>query len=345
MVDMLFTFLITLSLCFLYAGFSAGGTRKGPFVLAYAAIGLAAVTKGPLGIALPAVVCLAFLAVDRKLRLIRSMMLPLGVIIVIGMQAAWYVPYLVRIGPEGRRFFYDMYVYKENLLRFTSGFDHYEPFWFYGPELLSHFLPWSPFLILCLFASRLAGSGGNPRDRRFPAAWFLSILALLTISSGKHSRYALPLYPAAALLVADFWDRGFDKRKWRAGFITIVAAFTIGWASYMMTLPAYDEKRAEHQRLAEDVAPFVKGDQLATYGPTTERFGRRLALGFFLGRPVIYIDRKKDLLDYLQTDRRVFCLMETEVCKQEKGQAPRGVKALGNFRYRDMDLVLIANKD
>jgi 4-amino-4-deoxy-L-arabinose transferase-like glycosyltransferase len=352
MVDMLFTFFVTLSLCFLYRGFSREGTRKGPFILAYVTIGLAALTKGPLGIVLPAVVCLAFLVVDRKLKLIRSMMIPLGILIVIGMQAAWYVPYLVKIGPEGRRFFYEMYVYKENLLRFTSGFDHYEPFWFYGPEILSHFLPWSPFLILCLFASRLSAGGGIQRDRRFPAAWFLSVLAFLTISSGKHSRYALPLYPAAALLVADFWDRVFDKHKWRACFIAIVGAFTIGWACYLIVLPAYDEKRAEHQRLAEDVAPVVGNDQLATYGPTAERFGRRLALGFFLGacpsngllgKPVIYIDREKELLDYLRADRRVFCLMETAVYEQAKGRIPQAVKDMGRFRYRDMDLILLSN--
>ncbi len=345
MVDMLFTFFVTLSLCFLHRGFSEEGARKGPFVLAYAAMGLAALTKGPLGIILPAIVCLAFLAVDRKLGLLRSMMIPWGILIVIGIQVAWYVPYLVRIGPDGRRFFYEMYVYKENLLRFTSGFDHYEPFWFYGPELLSHFLPWSPFLILCIFAPRMTSGIGTPRDRRFPAAWFLSILAFLTISSGKHSRYALPLYPAAALLVADFWDRVFDAPKWRTGFIVIVGAFTIGWACYLMVLPARDAKRAEHQRLAEAVAPVVGDDQLATYGPTPEKFGRRLALGFFLGQPVIFIDREKELLDYLRADRRMLCLMETTVYERGKGRLPQAVKAVGKFRYRDMDLVLVANRN
>lgn len=345
MVDMLFTLFVTLSLCFFYRGLSEEGARRGPFVLAYAAAGLAALTKGPLGIVLPAVVCLAFLAADRKLNLLRPMMVPLGILIVIGMQAAWYVPYLVKIGPEGRRFFYDMYVYKENFLRFTSGFDHLEPFWFYGPKLLSHLLPWSPFLVLCPFASRLsAGGGGGAPGRRFPAAWFLGILALLTISSGKHSRYALPLYPAAALLVADFWDGVFDAPKWRAGFITIVAAFTVGWACFLMTLPARDAKRAEHQRLAEAVAPFVKNDQLATYGPTSDRFGRRLALGFFLGKPVIYIDREKELLDYLRAGRRAFCLMETAVYERGKGRMPQAAKEMGRFRYRDVDLVLVANR-
>ncbi len=340
MVDMLFTFFVTLSLCFLYRGFSAGGTRGQPFILAYLAIGLAALTKGPLGIVFPALVSLVYLAVDRRLRLLRSMLIPWGILIVIGMQAAWYIPYLARIGPEGRRFFYEMYVYKENLLRFTSGFDHYEPFWFYGPALLSNFLPWSPFLILCLFLPRVPGGSGAARDRRYPAVWFLSLLAFLTISSGKHSRYALPLYPAAALLVADLWDRVIDARKWRAAFITIVTAFTIGWGCYLMILPARDAKRDEHQRLAKELSPAVGGRPLATYGI----FSRRLALGFFMGRPVIYIDRECELLDYLRAEGRVLCLMEADAYEGSKGRLPQSVKVVGRSRYRDMDLVLIANR-
>jgi 4-amino-4-deoxy-L-arabinose transferase-like glycosyltransferase len=403
MVDMLFTFFVTLSLYFLYRGFSAGGTRGQPFILAYLAIGLAALTKGPLGIVFPALVSLVYLAVDRRLRLLRSMLIPWGIVIVIGMQAAWYVPYLARIGPEGRRFFYEMYIYKENLLRFTSGFDHYKPFWFYGPNLFSHFLPWSPFLILCLFLPRVPGGSGAARDRRYPAVWFLSLLAFLTISSGKHSRYALPLYPAAALLVADFWDRlmtverhplkmpvvvlvavlavcgaaGFPVFVYHAApalfpvslaasavllglvfrmkrapmpgklpiaFTVIVFAFACAWSAYIVSLPAHDARRAEHQRLAEDIAPAVRNDQLATYGPTQDKFGRRLALGFFIGRPVIFIDRESGLLDYLRSNEAVYCLLESAEYERLRRQLPATVVPSGNYRYRDNELTLIRNR-
>ncbi len=201
MVDMTFSFFTTLTLFFLYLGEREDGRRAGPFLLAYAAAGLAALTKGPLGLGFPAIVFLAYLAWARRLRLVRRMRLPWGVVIVAALQAAWYLPYLVRIGPDGRAFFWEMYVVKENLLRLTTGFDKPEPFWFYLPEIAGHFLPWSVFLLLVPWAPPPA------RDRRFPAAWFLAVFAFLTLSSGKHSRYALPLYPAAALLVGDYWDR------------------------------------------------------------------------------------------------------------------------------------------
>jgi len=140
--------------------------------------------------------------------------------------------------------------------------------------------------------------------------------------------------------VADLWDRVIDARKWRAAFITIVTAFTIGWGCYLMILPARDAKRDEHQRLAKELSPAVGGRPLATYGI----FSRRLALGFFMGRPVIYIDRECELLDYLRAEGRVLCLMEADAYEGSKGRLPQSVKVVGRSRYRDMDLVLIANR-
>lgn len=333
MVDMLFTFFVTLSLYFFYAGLSSGGKRQ--LTHAYVAMALAALTKGPLGVILPAIVVCAYLLMERRLGELRRMLLPRGALIVIAVQAAWYIPFLISVGPEGRKFFYEMYIYKENLLRFTSGFDHYEPFWFYVPALMSRFLPWSPFLVVYCFLPRPPG-----RDRRFPAAWFLGIFVFLTISSGKHSRYALPLYPAAALLVADLWDRFMDDGKWRAAFIAIVAAFAVGWSCYMMILPARDAKRAEHRRLAEELSPAVGGRQLATYGI----FSRRLALGFFMGRPVIYIDRESGLVDYLNANETVYCLLEPAEYERLRGKLPATVAPSGNYRYRDNEFILIRNR-
>jgi 4-amino-4-deoxy-L-arabinose transferase-like glycosyltransferase len=403
MVDMLFTFFVTLALYFCRLGFDAVGPRRRFFILAYVAAGLAALTKGPLGVVFPSLVVIAFLAWGRKLKLLRAMRIPWGILIVAGIQAAWYVPYLLRIGPGGRRFFWEMYVYKENLLRFASGFDKAQPFWFYVPELLSHFLPWSVFLVLWPLLPRTNRDAEPARDISFPWAWFLSLFAFLTASSGKHSRYALPLYPAAALLVGDFWDRlmgGESPRLARfimvivvvlavgcaaglpvfahqiapeifrgviiasalllalaivsvrpaaparlpTSFAVIVLGFALGWCIFIMNFPLHEARRAEQQRLAAEVAPLVGTHRLATYGPTDERFGRRLALGFFINRPVIFIDREGDLLDYLRSEQLVYCLMQSSVYGGIRPRLKDPIPPAGPFRYKDLDLVLIANR-
>ncbi|MDD5555795.1 MAG: glycosyltransferase family 39 protein [bacterium] len=396
MVDMLFTLFVTASLLLVWEGLRADPPRGGALLAGYAAVGLAALTKGPLGVIFPALAVLAHLAWTRRLGAVRRMRLPWGILIVVAMQAAWYVPFLLRIGPEGRRFFVDMYVYKENLLRFTTGFDKPEPFWFYLPAFLSHFLPWSVFLVLWPFAP------GPRRDARFPWAWLLSILLFLTISTGKHSRYALPVYPAAALLVGDFWDRLMAAEGGRlrcvvaglvacaaaaaaagypvfvrnvapgmfgpavvaaaalllalaalsvrrplgthlqASFAVVVLAFLLMWSAYIAGLPAHDARRAEHERLALDVAPAVGGAPLALYGPTDERFGRRLGLGLFLGRPVAFFDREEDLLAFLRSDRRAFCLMERAVYDEAAERLGPSVVPVAPHRYRRFDLILVA---
>ncbi|MCX6353629.1 MAG: glycosyltransferase family 39 protein [Candidatus Aureabacteria bacterium] len=340
MVDILFTFFVTLSLSLFYTGLRDAGGGKSRFLLAYLAVALAALTKGPLGIILPAMVIFCYLLYRRGLRSLRAMLIPWGIVLILAVQAAWYVPFLLRIGPEGRSFFYEMYVYKENLLRFASGFDHYEPFWFYIPALFSRFLPWSPFLVLYALMPRARLAAGPPRDRAYPAIWFLSIFVFLTISSGKHSRYALPLYPAAALLVADFWDGLMDNRNWRSAFITIIIAFAAGWSCYIISLPTREARRAEDQRLAGELLPAVYDAPFATYG----LFSRRLALGFFMGKPVIYIDQESKLLDYLRSEAEVFCLLETADYERLKGQLPPPAIPSGHYRYRDNDLILIKNK-
>ena len=347
--DMLLTFFVTLTLYLLYLGFT-GGARKGRyFIAAYFAAGLAALTKGPIGIGFPAIVFFCYLASRRRLNFLRKMHLAWGILIVIAIQAAWYAPFLVRIGAEGRSYFYEMYIYKENLLRFTTGFDHYEPFWFYIPDLLPHFLPWSPFLILYPLALLIKNYAAGERDCRFPIVWFLSIFVFLTISSGKDSRYALPLYPAAALLVADFWDRMMNKwERYKTtlvvSFALIVIAFTSGWIVYNARLSARDFKRARQENLAGELAHVVGTHQLATYGPTDDRFGRRMALGFFLGRPVIFIDRKSELLDYLRSEERVFCLMQTAVYERLRKRFRNAGPSVASYRYDKKDLVLISNK-
>jgi len=399
MVDMVFTFFVTLTLYLLYRGFSDGGHRGQWFTPAYFAAGLAALTKGPLGVVFPALVSLVYLAWQRRLKFLREMRIPWGILIVAGIQAVWYAPYLVRIGPDGRRFFCEMYVYKENLLRFTSGFDKAEPFWFYVPAILSHFLPWSILLVLYPFIPRAAEDAGAPRDRAFPAAWFFGLFAFLTLSSGKHSRYALPLYPAAALLAGDAWDRliasGRDRvsravsatvaalaaggavgipvyawfaapgffipslllsallvasatavfcahadEKASAAFVAVVVAFACFWAVFIASLPAREEQRAEHARLARQISPAVGTGRLATYG----LFSRRLALGFFTGRTVNYIDREEQLSDYLRSGERVFCLMEAAEYAKLGEKLPPHAKAPGAYRYRKFDLVLIGNR-
>ncbi|MCX6357676.1 MAG: hypothetical protein NT045_07380, partial [Candidatus Aureabacteria bacterium] len=152
----------------------------------------------------------------------------------------------------------------------------------------------------------------------------------------------LPSLAASALVLAlaipIIARRGMEPTL--LAFATVVCAFACAWGFFVATLPAHEERRAEHRRLAESLLPAIHIDQLATYG----LFSRRLALGFFIGRPVIYIDREKKLLDYLTPGRRGFCLMEGIEYDRLKNALPPTVVSAGRYRYRHNELVLIKNR-
>lgn len=71
-------------------------------------------------------------------------------------------------------------------------------------------LPWLPYL--CAAASRRQAGGERERHRLFLLTWVAAVLGLFAASSFKLEYYALPAFPAAAMLVAGL----FDQAAWPA---------------------------------------------------------------------------------------------------------------------------------
>jgi 4-amino-4-deoxy-L-arabinose transferase-like glycosyltransferase len=101
-----------------------------------------------------------------------------------------------------------------------------QPLWYYFPQFFCGFLPWSVFLPFALIAA-------FPRERReetlFPLVWFLWIFVFFTFVMYKRSDYILPLYPAAALLTAVFWESvEGDGARWRRHAVRFMVWLLIG---------------------------------------------------------------------------------------------------------------------
>jgi hypothetical protein len=127
-------------------------------------------------------------------------------------------------------------------------------------------------------------------------------------------------------------------------FTVIVFAFLCLWYAYVSWLPTQNESRAEEERLAAWLAPTVGTHRLITYGPTEDRFGRRLALGYFLGQPVIFVDHEENLLDYLQSGERLYALMKIPVARAMRRRFPPSARSAGRYRFDDDELILIINR-
>jgi 4-amino-4-deoxy-L-arabinose transferase-like glycosyltransferase len=213
-------FFTTLALYLFWVGHEDGG--RGWIVPCAAASGLAVLSKGPVGVALPGLVVVLYFAWNREWRRLFDPRLAWGVLAFLLVAGPWVA--LVTAETRGEwaaKFFRD-----ENVNRFLSPQEsHTGPVFYYLVALAVLFAPWSCFLGGTLWyavkearqpspGAALPGLAPDQRANRFLLCWFLAYLVFFSAAQTKLPNYIAPLYPAAALLTALFLVR------WRDGTLT-----------------------------------------------------------------------------------------------------------------------------
>jgi 4-amino-4-deoxy-L-arabinose transferase-like glycosyltransferase len=217
---------------------SAGGW----FVPVGIIMGLAVLTKGPVGLLLPSAVIGLYLLWSRRLRLLLDYRLALGVIAFVLVAVPWYAWIAAETKGEFTRGFF----LTHNFGRFLSPMEnHRGPIYYYLIALLLGSAPWSPFLITAGIFYFLRGRSArisedvhsmidpqfsilNPQSSsplRFLACWLLVYLVFFSLSGTKLPNYILPAYPAVAILTGHFLN------DWRLGLVRVPQwAMSIGLA-------------------------------------------------------------------------------------------------------------------
>lgn len=208
-----------------------GRPRPGPLAVLHAALGLAVLTKGPVGLLLPLLVMTATLASERRLRELRRLLPAWGLALSLGPGLAW-VAAATWLAPPG---FLDEAVAANLFGRFFAGTSHARPITYYLVQLPLNALPWT---LLWPAVAWVAARGAfrDPDDPRTPARRFLAIwlavgFVFFSLSSGKRGLYLLPCFPAAALLCSDAVERWRRQRGawprvtlWIAALLLALAA-------------------------------------------------------------------------------------------------------------------------
>jgi hypothetical protein len=197
-IDMSLTLFIALAYYFFLRGYQEEQRRRSSYLWASFFMALSFLDKGPVGVGLPAGGMFIFLILNRDLWHLKKLVTLGNILLFLVVAAPWYVAVSVKTGGEFPRHFF--------LYRNVTVFALYpeaQPLWFYFPQLLVGFLPWSVFLP---FAVVDAFGRKQRRSSLLPLAWFLWVFLFLTFVMYKRSDYLLPLYPAAAVLTAIFWD-------------------------------------------------------------------------------------------------------------------------------------------
>lgn len=169
-----------------------------------AAAGLGFLTKGPIALALPALIVAPPFVLERgwrRLR-VRHAAIALAAFALLGLP--WYA---AMTAEHGTRYLHGFFL-GDNLERFaTTAYNpHRSPF-FYGPILLGGLLPWSPFLFLGLRPALAAWRARRVSRRAVRLlCWSLLPLLFFSVSVGKQPRYILPMLLPIAVALAH-WIR------------------------------------------------------------------------------------------------------------------------------------------
>ncbi|MBE9040044.1 glycosyltransferase family 39 protein, partial [Oscillatoriales cyanobacterium LEGE 11467] len=172
----------------------------------YILSGLAVLTKGPVGIVLPAIVLGGFLLyLGQFWQVLREMQVLRGMAIFGAIVVPWY---LLVWRANGAAFFDSFFGY-HNFERFTRVVNqHAAPWYFYIPVVLVSFAPWSVYLPVAIARLQLHQCRHwrkQPRTEHlglFAGFWFAGIFGFFSLASTKLPSYTLPLIPAAAILVS-----------------------------------------------------------------------------------------------------------------------------------------------
>ena len=201
-IDPLLAFFTTGSI---YAGLRAMGGEGLRFrqwwLISYAAAGLAILTKGPVGLAVPLIVLITCgYAWGKKVR--KGGWIHLGgVILLLGIVAAWLVPALVR-GGEG---YADNILFKQNLGRVIRSYSHRNPVYYYLLNSAWMFLPWTLFFVAAVWSAVKAWRRPEESAARLELVWCGAVFIFFTLISGKRAGYFMPLMPAFGLLMGRYF--------------------------------------------------------------------------------------------------------------------------------------------
>ncbi|MFA5875303.1 MAG: glycosyltransferase family 39 protein, partial [Candidatus Margulisiibacteriota bacterium] len=219
-LEPLLVFFMALAVYFFIKGYFKD--KPAYYIWFYVAASLATLTKGPIGILLPAGAIFLFLALQKEWRQIICVFFNWGLLLFAVIVPPWYIIETLKFGPS---FLMENIGYHQ-VTRFAKGAEtHAEPWYYNFVSLFLGFLPWSTFVPAgLLFAAR--------RIKQKPilllVLWAGVIFVFFTISVSKLPGYLLPVFVPLSILVAAmlaaFWkeEDGVTGRGIFSSFLFLV---------------------------------------------------------------------------------------------------------------------------
>ncbi len=168
-------------------------------------LGLAQLTKGPVGVAIPVLAALAATWLARKDVTKARLSWPAltaAVLIGFAMFAAWGVPANMATGGEFAQRGLGKHVLGRSLKPMEGhGGNWFVTLPFYIPVVIAGFFPWTLYL-MGGWSLTSTGAVGGRAVRAILLGWPIAVFALMSVVATKLPHYVLPMWPALALMVA-----------------------------------------------------------------------------------------------------------------------------------------------
>ncbi len=205
--DMTLTVFLTLGLLAAARFLESGSLRA--VAGSGAAFGLATLTKGPVGVLIPAIALSGYALVTWRRDVLRVRPLLVATAAFLTTAVPWYAYMAI----AHRELVLQVFLGEENLGRFMNPEHRQIPF-FYACVLAVGLLPWSAALPAGLIRAARAAWRGDERSSGSPGivfalSWFAAVVGLFSLSASKLLTYILPAFPAAAFLIAEYWCDAF----------------------------------------------------------------------------------------------------------------------------------------
>jgi 4-amino-4-deoxy-L-arabinose transferase-like glycosyltransferase len=245
-----------------------------------AALGLGVLAKGPVGAILPGVSILVFMFFERRGRQILAMLDPGAIILGAAIASSWYLACYF----GGRFAFLNRQLDSENVGRFFGSLGAMAPWYYVKPVLLNS----APLSILVPIAAIYAllspivssqsddaasGRLARPAVSLFAIFYFVTVV-FFSIAAYKRRSYLLPVWPAAAIMLA-WWIVTFPPAAWRrlatwsfAALCAVLIVFNLIYIPRAEVRACMDDS---FRPAAEEIARVVtSADPLYLYGFSEE---------------------------------------------------------------------------
>ena len=238
MSDMFLCFFEFVALALFYLGYQNSQKRTLLFSLASIAISLGFLTKSLIAVLFPCATFLIFLALNKKLNIIRLKHIVLGLSIFTIIILPWHIMVYKQCGIRALDWLY----LHEQIQRFSvhiAEYDFHHPFYYMTLSLLSQLLPWSVFLPIVVWQlgkDIKQGFSSSKEQCSFLLILFASLqLVLFTLSKSNWGYYNLAICPATSILIAQSLGRLISRGPdfvsiFGSQILKIIFALTCAWS-------------------------------------------------------------------------------------------------------------------